>query len=248
MMLALRGRLPLARVLAARPPPCAIAVRGLAKKKKKEKKGKAPKPAKQAARSSSAPPGDFLDIFAPEFDAPLLEGLASTTDALASTLGRMRGGAASVELLEALTVPCYGGKEAMASVAHVAVRSTTLIEVGCFDPSVTAAVAEAIRGIDGLSLNPTETGPGQLAVPIPRPSAEQRDALAKAAAAAAEAAKERARRHRKDAHDRLKQAVVDVSEDDVRAKKGEIDAAVESATTKITALLDAKKADLEAEI
>ena len=86
---------------------------------------------------------------------------------------------------------------------------------------------------------------GDVVVPIPRPSKEQRGALAKAAGAAAEEAKKRARNHRRDAHDRLKKHSGGVSEDDVRAKKSAIDEMVDEASKKITKLADEKKQAIE---
>ena len=95
--------------------------------------------------------------------------------------------------------------------AHVAVASPTLVRISCFDPQLAPAVAKAVADIEGLGLNPNVSG-GDVVVPIPRPSKEQRSALAKAAGAAAEEAKKRARNHRRDAHDRLKKASGGVSE------------------------------------
>ena len=85
---------------------------------------------------------------------------------------------------------------------------------------------------------------GDVSVAVPRPSKEARAALAKAAARAAEEARQRARNVRKDAHDRLKKAP-GVPEDDVRAKKGDIDRLVEDASKRVGVLLEEKKQRIE---
>ena len=232
----------------ARPSQASV-VRCLAKKKK-TKGGKAKGKAAAAAPEPSARGGEgeggeggAADIFDEAFDAPLTSGLDKAVSGFERSLGRMRGSGTSADLFEQCQVAAYGGFEALSSVAHVAVRSPTLVEIACFDPQLAKPVADAVRDIEGLSLNPTVNG-SDVVVPVPRPSKEQRAALAKAAAQAAEAAKTRTRRLRKDAHDALKKAAAAVSEDDVRAKKAEIDGLVDDAGKKIAALLDAKKADL----
>ena len=104
----------------------------------------------------------------------------------------MRGGDVNAELFDACAVEAYGDRQPLATVAHVAVASPTLVRISCFDPQLAPAVAKAVADIEGLGLNPNVSG-GDVVVPIPRPSKEQRSALAKAAGAAAEEAKKRAR-------------------------------------------------------
>ena len=92
----------------------------------------------------------------------------------------MRGGDVNAELFDACAVEAYGDRQPLATVAHVAVASPTLVRISCFDPQLAPAVAKAVADIEGLGLNPNVSG-GDVVVPIPRPSKEQRGALAKAA-------------------------------------------------------------------
>ena len=183
--------------------------RNFAKKKKKSKgnKGADEKKSKGGSKETAAAPDatEQVDIFAELFDAPLITGLDKTITQLESTLKTMRGGDVNAELFDACAVEAYGDRQPLATVAHVAVASPTLVRISCFDPQLAPAVAKAVADIEGLGLNPNVSG-GDVVVPIPRPSKEQRSALAKAAGAAAEEAKKRARNHRRDAHDRLKKA------------------------------------------
>ena len=223
-------------------------VRNFAKKKKKSKgnKGADEKKSKGGNKETAAAPDatEQVDIFAELFDAPLITGLDKTITQLETTLKTMRGGDVNAELFDACAVEAYGDRQPLATVAHVAVASPTLVRISCFDPQLAPAVAKAVADIEGLGLNPNVSG-GDVVVPIPRPSKEQRSALAKAAGAAAEEAKKRARNHRRDAHDRLKKASGGVSEDDVRAKKSAIDEMVDEASKKITKLADEKKQAIE---
>ena len=222
--------------LRRRPPVVTTLMRNFAKKKKK---GKGKQPAEAAPATD-----DAVDIFAELFDAPLIAGLDKTITQLETTLKTMRGGDVNAELFDACAVEAYGDRQPLSTVAHVAVASPTLVRISCFDPQLAPAVAKAVADIEGLGLNPNVSG-GDVVVPIPRPSKEQRSALAKAAGAAAEEAKKRARNHRRDAHDRLKKASGGVSEDDVRAKKSAIDEMVDEASKKITKLADEKKQAIE---
>ena len=223
--------------LQRRPPVVTTVQRHFAKKKKKSK-------GKQPAEAASTTEDDAVDIFADAFDAPLIAGLDKTITQLEGTLKTMRGGDVNAELFDACAVEAYGDRQPLATVAHVAVASPTLVRISCFDPQLAPAVAKAVADIEGLGLNPNVSG-GDVVVPIPRPSKEQRSALAKAAGAAAEEAKKRARNHRRDAHDRLKKASGGVSEDDVRSKKADIDELVDEASKKITKLADEKKQAIE---
>ena len=240
MLLARTARLAATRTAAClprRPPVVTTLQRHFAKKKKKGK-------GKQPAEAAPATEDDAVDIFAELFDAPLIAGLDKTITQLETTLKTMRGGDVNAELFDACAVEAYGDRQPLATVAHVAVASPTLVRISCFDPQLAPAVAKAVADIEGLGLNPNVSG-GDVVVPIPRPSKEQRSALAKAAGAAAEEAKKRARNHRRDAHDRLKKASGGVSEDDVRAKKSAIDEMVDEASKKITKLADEKKQAIE---
>ena len=229
-------------------PAVTTSVRNFAKKKKKSKghKGADEKKSKGGNKDTAALPAatEQVDIFADAFDAPLIAGLDKTITQLEGTLKTMRGGDVNAELFDACAVEAYGDRQPLATVAHVAVASPTLVRISCFDPQLAPAVAKAVADIEGLGLNPNVSG-GDVVVPIPRPSKEQRSALAKAAGAAAEEAKKRARNHRRDAHDRLKKASGGVSEDDVRAKKADIDELVDEASKKITKLADEKKKAIE---
>ena len=222
--------------LQRRPPVVTTVQRHFAKKKKKSK-------GKQPAEAAPAT-DDAVDIFADAFDAPLIAGLDKTVAQLEGTLKTMRGGDVNAELFDACAVEAYGDRQPLSTVAHVAVASPTLVRISCFDPQLAPAVAKAVADIEGLGLNPNVSG-GDVVVPIPRPSKEQRSALAKAAGAAAEEAKKRARNHRRDAHDRLKKHSGGVSEDDARAKKSAIDEMVDEAAKKITKLADQKKKAIE---
>ena len=251
MLLARTARLlrPAASRCWRRPVPAVTtSVRNFAKKKKKSKgnKGADEKKSKGGNKETAAAPDatEQVDIFADAFDAPLIAGLDKTITQLEGTLKTMRGGDVNAELFDACAVEAYGDRQPLATVAHVAVASPTLVRISCFDPQLAPAVAKAVADIEGLGLNPNVSG-GDVVVPIPRPSKEQRSALAKAAGAAAEEAKKRARNHRRDAHDRLKKASGGVSEDDVRAKKSAIDELVDEASKKITKLADEKKQAIE---
>ena len=99
-----------------------------------------------------------VDIFADAFDAPLITGLDKTITQLEGTLKTMRGGDVNAELFDACAVEAYGDRQPLATVAHVAVASPTLVRISCFDPQLAPAVAKAVADIEGLGLNPNVSG------------------------------------------------------------------------------------------
>ena len=79
---------------------------------------------------------------------------------------------------------------------------TSCDELPTFSVQTANAIADAIRDA-GLNLNPSVEG-SVVRVPVPKPSKESRDATVKLAAKIAEAAKNRVRRVRQAAMDKLK--------------------------------------------
>jgi len=188
------------------------------------------------------------DIFGADYEKKLKGRMAEAAERLASQFAKMRGSAPSAELFDAARVDAYGSPQPLSAVAQVSVVSATLVECHCFDPDLAGAVAEALRNLDGLSLNPkvTDEAAGKLAIPFPKPSAEAREVVAKAAAKAAEKAKAKVRQVRQKARDTLKKVAKadNVAEEDVKRRNAWIDTLAEATQKQLTTLLDKKKADI----
>lgn len=69
-------------------------------------------------------------------------------------------------MLDHIMVPAYDGLVPLPQLAQVAAPSPQLIVCNVFDPSTSAAIAEAVRS-SGLNLNPQDDG-AVVKVPIPK--------------------------------------------------------------------------------
>ena len=85
---------------------------------------------------------------------------------LATEFSGLRTGRASVNLLDSIKVPAYGGVSPLSQVASVTVTDTRMLSVNVWDKTVVAAVDRAIRE-SGLGVHQSRTTHG-------RPADEQR--------------------------------------------------------------------------
>ena len=237
-------------------------VRGLAKKAKKQK-AKTGAKAKKAARSeaaeleggaggagtsgqdaaaaTAAAAGDDDDDDDDVLDLKKTQAAMDRVVAyLTSELKSMRAGGADASMFDHVQVDLYGAPSPLAAVGQVKVSGPSEVAVSVFDPGAVEAVQVAIRDC-GMGLNPQLDG-NVVLVPIPRSTAESRQALAKAAAQAAESAKGASRGVRKKHMNKLKgDAVEGVSEDEVKRLQKEVQAIADGAVKKIDDVLKAKQ-------
>ena len=161
-------------------------------------KKKQPPPSATAAGSDDAAGDDDAGVD----PAKIKEAMSKHIAYAQREFSKIRGSTANPAMLDHVIVEAYGESQPLKGVAQITLKSPTLLLVTPFDAALCPAVAEAIRGA-GLSLNPGVDG-NSVKVPIPRPSAESRDASLKVVGKVAEAAKGRIRRTRQSAIDNLK--------------------------------------------
>jgi len=92
-------------------------------------------------------------------------------------------------------VEAYGDKAPLAALATVGARDAQLLVASVYDPETTAAVEKAIRA-SPLGLNPRVEGQ-EILIPVPKPSADTLEAMAKLCKQEVEAAKVSVRNARK---------------------------------------------------
>lgn len=146
-------------------------------------------------------------------------------------------------MLDHVMVEAYGDKQPLPGVAQIALKNPNLIAVSPFDAALANAVANAIRDA-GLNLNPAVEG-NVVRVPIPKASKETKDATLKLITKISDNAKNRVRKVRQTALDKLKK-LEGVSADDVFRDMKEVQAVATTATDAITKLVDKKKAEVTA--
>ena len=124
----------------------------------------------------------------PEIKLPDLKALDSQMDKKLERMSfeftKLRTGQANTELFKTVMVDAHGARIPVSEAGQISVKSPTKISISVFDPALISNVANAIRDC-GMSLNPTIEG-NNIAVAVPKPSKETRDALVKTASRIAE--------------------------------------------------------------
>lgn len=163
---------------------------------------------------------------------------------LASEFAGLRTGRASVNLLDSIQVPAYGGVTPLSQVASVTVSDTRMLSVNVWDKTVVGAADRAIRD-SGLGLNPVMDGQ-TLRIPIPPLNEERRVELTKIAGKYAEAARVAVRNVRRDGMDDLKKAEKDgeISEDRHRSLTEEVQKLTDAFVKRVDEALKAKEAEI----
>ncbi|MFN4184755.1 MAG: ribosome recycling factor [Hyphomonas sp.] len=163
---------------------------------------------------------------------------------LASEFAGLRTGRASVNLLDSIQVPAYGGVTPLSQVASVTVSDTRMLSVNVWDKTVVGAADRAIRD-SGLGLNPVMDGQ-TLRIPIPPLNEERRVELTKIAGKYAEAARVAVRNVRRDGMDDLKKAEKDgeISEDRHRSLTEEVQKLTDAFVKRVDEALKVKEAEI----
>ena len=160
---------------------------------------------KQPSPAAAVTSEDAVEDDAEVDPAKIKEAMAKHVAHAQKEFSRIRGSTANPAMLDHILVNAYGEPQSLKGVAQIVLKSPTLLLVTPFDASLCSAISDAIRN-SGLSLNPGVDG-NSVKVPIPRPSAETRDAALKVVGKVTEAAKNRIRRTRQNAIDNLKKTV-----------------------------------------
>lgn len=179
------------------------------------------------------------------FDLKEIENrMRSSLEALKRELAGLRTGRASAHLLDPVQVNVYGARMPINQVATVTVPEPRMISVQVWDKGNVQAVDKAIREAN-LGVNPVVDGT-MIRLPIPAPTAERRQELAKQAHKYAEAHRVAVRNVRRDGMDLLKKLEKDgkMSEDDHHKNS----AKVQELTDKLIKEIDQTLATKEAEI
>ncbi|GMH43389.1 hypothetical protein BSKO_11311 [Bryopsis sp. KO-2023] len=175
-----------------------------------------------------------------DFSTKEMENLMEKAlDHFRGELSNVRAGRASPGMLDHISVIAYGEKTPMKAVGTVIVKDPQLLGVSVFDPDTVDAVVKAIRE-SPLNLNPSAEGT-EILVPIPKPTKEGLQGLAKVVAKEAEKCKVSVRNGRKVGLEQAKQLV---SEDD--KKRAEKD--VQKLTDKFVGEVDRIKQVKEKEL
>ncbi len=170
-----------------------------------------------------------------------------SVDHLRTELRGIRTGRASTGLIEYVKVDYYGSPTDLRDLAALSTPEPTQILVKPFDPSAKNAIIKAIEGAD-LGLNPQAEGDA-VRVSVPTPSTERRKQLVAQVRKLAEDAKVAIRNERRDANKAIDQLVKDkdnqISEDQGKDAKDDIDSLTKMHTETIDTITTSKVKEVE---
>ena len=133
-----------------------------------------------------------------EFD----EKMDKSTASLKESLGTLRAGKVTAQLLDKVTVVAYGEKCLLKSVAQISALSATDLSVKTFDPSI---IKDLVSGLNKADLGFTVTQNGNaIILKFPAPSEDRRQDLIKQAKKYTEDGKVAIRNIRRDANNAVK--------------------------------------------
>ncbi|KAI7865431.1 ribosome recycling factor domain-containing protein [Spinellus fusiger] len=172
-----------------------------------------------AKKTSGKKKGGFNDKeeeeTAPSFNQKQLEERMDQCDThLKEQLSSMRIGRANPALLDSVRVHIETETYGLRDLAQVTIRDPQTLQVTVHDTDYVSAIEKAIRESD-LNLNPL-TDNKLIRVPIPKPTKESREKMAKLVVQSGEQAKAKIRVLRQDGMKQLKQDSKSHSEDTIK--------------------------------
>ena len=170
--------------------------------------------------------------------------MRASLEALKRELQGLRTGRASAHLLDTVQVNVYGSRMPINQVATVTVPEPRMISVQVWDKGNVQAVDKAIREAN-LGVNPVVDGT-MIRLPIPAPTAERRQELAKQAHKYAEAHRIAVRNVRRDGMDLLKKLEKDgkISEDEHHKNSAKVQELTDKLIKEIDQTLSTKEAEI----
>jgi len=179
-----------------------------------------------------------------ELKAEVQQRMDSAIEHVRREMAGLRGGRASVSLLDPVQVEAYGGTMPLNQVATLSVPEPALIVAQPFDPSLVGAIERAIQK-SNLGLNPANDGK-LIRIPIPPLTEERRTELSRLVHKYAEESRNSIRQVRRDANDRLKKLLKDheLSEDEERRALDEVQKITDQHVHMVDELQKKKDADL----
>lgn len=131
-----------------------------------------------------------------------VEKMDKSTTSLKESLGTLRAGKVTAQLLDKVTVVAYGEKCLLKSVAQISALSATDLSVKTFDPSI---IKDLVSGLNKADLGCTVTQNGNaIILKFPAPSEDRRQDLIKQAKKYTEDGKVAIRNIRRDANNAVK--------------------------------------------
>jgi ribosome recycling factor len=173
------------------------------------------------------------------------EKMTSATDYFRLECRGIRTGRASAGLVDHIKVEYYGSPTDMRQLAAISTPDASMIVIKPFDPSTTKDIERAIQASD-LGITPSTDG-RIIRLSVPPLSMERRTQLVSQVRKMAEAARVSIRNARRDGNKEAdkQQKTSELTEDDAKKGKDDIQELTKQYEAKITEVLDAKSTEIE---
>jgi ribosome recycling factor len=179
---------------------------------------------------------------------PSLEKVRTKMDGVLEHLKKeltgLRGGRASLSILDHIKVDYYGTPTPLKQVSNLAMPDGRMITIQPWDTSIMKEIEKAIVTSD-LGITPSNDGK-LIRLPIPPLSEERRKDLVKVSKKYGEEAKIHIRGIRREGNEELKKIQKDsvITEDDLRRGENEIQNVTDTDTKKVDELLKKKEEEI----
>jgi ribosome recycling factor len=173
------------------------------------------------------------------------EKMETAIDYLRKEFRGIRTGRASIGLVEHIKVDYYGSPTDLRQLATISTPDATMIIIKPFDPSCLKDIEKAIY-VSGIGITPMADGK-LIRLTVPPLSTERRNQIAGQLKKMAEAARVTVRNARRDGNkevDRQEKAA-EMTEDDARKAKDQIQKMTDDYEKKVTDNLDAKTMEIQ---
>ena len=174
------------------------------------------------------------------------EKMKKSISAYESELATISAGRANPQILDKITVECYGMETPVNQVATVKLPDARTIVIQPYDASMLKAIEKAIQVAD-LGLVPQNDGK-VVRIAFPQPTEERRRELTKQVSKLAENAKVALRNIRRDANDKAKDMAKkkEMTEDEQKISEKNIQDLTEKFTKEIDVITDKKNKEIMA--
>jgi len=183
-----------------------------------------------------------------EIDEVLLEieeKMETAVDYLRKEFRGIRTGRASTGLVEHVKVEYYGSPTDLRQLATISTPDATMIIIKPFDPSSLKDIEKAIYA-SGIGIAPMTDGK-LIRLTVPPLSTERRNQIAGQLKKMAEAARVTVRNARRDGNKEIdrQEKAGEMTEDDARKAKDQVQKLTDDYEKKVTASLDVKTAEIQ---
>lgn len=164
---------------------------------------------------------------------------------LESEFAKMQVGRANPAMVEGILVEAYGQSQPLRNLATISTPDARTIMISAWDKSIVGSIEKEIRNRKELGFNPVNQG-ATIIIPIPQPTGERRQELAKVARQKGEQAKISIRNARAKLHGEIQEQLrlKQISEDQARMQQKKLQEVVDKYNVQVEEKMKVKEKEI----